>query len=105
MIHELKTWCAQYDAIEKGEKTFDYNSNDIVNNLRWDISKSLLGIKFTTGFNIADINYDNSTYQVVKYNNLFPNNTTPSLGDKNIINYRLSFRSYNLNSIICHDTS
>ena len=28
MIHELKTWCAQYDAIEKGEKTFEVRKND-----------------------------------------------------------------------------
>jgi hypothetical protein len=76
---------------DKGEKTFDYNSNDIVNNVRWDISKSLLGIKFTTGFNIADISYDNSTYQLLKYNNLFPNNAAPTLGAKNFINYNSSF--------------
>jgi hypothetical protein len=76
---------------DKGEKTFDYNSNDIGNNLRWDISKSLLGIKFTTGINIADINYSNNTFQVLKYNNLFPNNTIPTLGSKTYINYNSSF--------------
>jgi hypothetical protein len=76
---------------DRGEKTFDYNSNDIGNNLRWDISKSLLGIKFTTGFNLTDINYDNSTYQVLKYNNLFPNGGTPTLSAKTYIRYNSSF--------------
>ena len=75
----------------KGEKTFDYNSNDIGNTLRWDISKSLLGIKFTTGFNITDINYDNSTYQLLKYNSLFTNNNPLQLGTKTYIRYSSSF--------------
>ena len=49
----------------KGEKTFDYTSNDISNSLRFDITKSFLGLKWTTGANLQSIEYDNSTYQVL----------------------------------------
>ncbi len=49
----------------KGEKTFDYTSNDISNNIRFDITKNLLGIKWTTGANLQAIEYDNSTFQVL----------------------------------------
>ena len=49
----------------KGEKTFDYTSNDISNNLRFDITKNFLGFKWTTGGNLQVIEYDNSTFQVL----------------------------------------
>jgi hypothetical protein len=49
----------------KGEKTLDYNSNDISNSVRFDITKSFLGLKWTTGANLQNIEYDNSTYQVL----------------------------------------
>jgi hypothetical protein len=49
----------------KGEKTLDYTSNDISNTIRFDITKSLLGIKWTTGANLQSIEYDNSTFQVL----------------------------------------
>ncbi len=50
---------------DKGEKTFDYSSNDIGNTVRWDITKSLLGLKWTTGANLQSIEYDNATFQVL----------------------------------------
>ena len=49
----------------KGEKTLDYTSNDISNTIRFDITKSLLGIKWTTGANLQSIEYDNSTFQIL----------------------------------------
>ena len=49
----------------KGEKTFDYTSNDISNNIRFDITKSFLGLKWTTGANLQSIEYDNSTFQIL----------------------------------------
>ncbi|NDB30019.1 TonB-dependent receptor, partial [archaeon] len=49
----------------KGEKTFDYTSNDISNNIRFDITKSFLGLKWTTGANLQFIEYDNATYQLL----------------------------------------
>ena len=49
----------------KGEKTLDYNSNDISNTIRFDITKSFLGIKWTTGANLQSIEYDNSTFQIL----------------------------------------
>jgi len=53
---------------DKGEKTLDYTSNEFGNSLRWDLTKSILGLKWTTGFNIQNMNYDNSTYQLLQYN-------------------------------------
>ena len=50
---------------DKGEKTFDYTSNDISNNVRFDITKSFLGLKWTTGANLQSIEYDNSTFQIL----------------------------------------
>jgi hypothetical protein len=55
---------------DKGEKTLDYTSNESGNNLRWDLTKSIAGFKWTTGLNIQNINYSNSTYQLLRYNNL-----------------------------------
>ena len=49
----------------KSEKTFDYTSNDISNNIRFDITKSFLGLKWTTGANLQSIEYDNSTFQIL----------------------------------------
>ena len=49
----------------KGEKTLDYTSNDISNTIRFDITKSFLGIKWTTGANLQSIEYDNSTFQIL----------------------------------------
>lgn len=49
----------------KGEKTFDYTSNDISNTIRFDITKSFLGLKWTTGANLQSIEYDNSTFQIL----------------------------------------
>ena len=51
----------------KGEKTFDYTSNEIENKVRWDITKSLLGLKWTAGTNIQSVGYDNSTNQFLGY--------------------------------------
>jgi len=50
---------------DKGEKTFDYTSNDISNNLRFDITKSFLGLKWTTGANLQSIEYVNATFQIL----------------------------------------
>jgi hypothetical protein len=49
----------------KGEKTLDYTSNDISNSIRFDITKSFLGIKWTTGANLQSIEYDNATFQIL----------------------------------------
>ncbi len=49
----------------KGEKTFDYSSNDISNTIRFDITKNFLGLKWTTGANLQSIEYDNSTFQIL----------------------------------------
>ena len=51
----------------KGEKTFDFTSNDIENSLKWDITKNFLGLKWTTGFDIKNVGYDNSTNQLLSY--------------------------------------
>ncbi len=55
---------------DKGEKTLDYTSNEIGNNLRWDLTKSLIGFKWTTGLNIQNIGYDNSTNQLIQFASL-----------------------------------
>jgi outer membrane receptor for ferrienterochelin and colicin len=55
---------------DKGEKTLDYTSNESGNNLRWDITKSIVGFKWTTGVNLQNIQYDNSTNQLLQYRSL-----------------------------------
>jgi hypothetical protein len=49
----------------QSEKTFDYTSNEIGNTVRWDMTKSLLGLKWTAGVNIQNVGYDNSTNQLL----------------------------------------
>ena len=63
---------------DKGEKTLDYVSNEMGNNLRWDLTKSIIGFKWTTGFNIQNIGYDNNTNQLIQFSSL------TTLGAKNI---------------------
>ena len=63
---------------DKGEKTLDYISNEMGNNLRWDLTKSLVGFKWTTGVNVQNISYDNSTNQLIQFASL------TTLGAKNI---------------------
>lgn len=74
----------------KGEKTFDYASNEIENKVRWDITKSLLGLKWTAGVNIQNVSYDNSTNQLVGFNDHIGTNPPTSI----IVNYKSDF-SYN----------
>ncbi len=50
---------------DKGELTLNYKSNEIENKLRFELTKSLLGLKWTTGANIQTIEYDNYTYQIL----------------------------------------
>ena len=76
----------------KGEKTFDYSSNDLGNNIRWDITKSLLGLKWTTGVNIVNVGYDNNTFQLLRYNDI--TNPAFKLAPTTTINYSSSF-NYN----------
>ena len=52
---------------DKGEKTLDYTSNESGNNLRWDLTKSFVGFKWTTGFNLQNIDYNNTTNQLIQY--------------------------------------
>ncbi|MGI9138735.1 MAG: TonB-dependent receptor plug domain-containing protein, partial [Sediminibacterium sp.] len=74
----------------KGEKTFDYASNEIENKVRWDITKSILGFKWTAGVNFQNVGYDNSTNQLLKI--IATNNSTaPSTIQ---INYNSDF-NYN----------
>lgn len=51
---------------DKGEQTLLYRSNEIENKLRFDITKSLLGVKWTTGADIQLVQYDNYTNQLLK---------------------------------------
>lgn len=74
----------------KGEKTFDYTSNEIENKIRWDITKNLFGLKWTAGVNVQNVLYDNSTNQIVRYD--FINST--NLSTPVIVNYNSDF-SYN----------
>ncbi len=74
---------------DKGEKTLDYTSNESGNNLRWDLTKSIVGFKWTTGFNIQNIEYDNNTNQLLQYNSL------TSLGGINPINNALTIHYAN----------
>ena len=63
---------------DKGEKTFDYKSNEIENKIKFEITKNLLGLKWTTGANIQSVGYDNFTNQLLKASseNLLYNSTT-----------------------------
>ena len=76
----------------KGEKTFDYSSNELGNNIRWDITKSLLGLKWTTGLNLVNVGYDNSTFQLLRVNDI--TNPTSKLTPSTTINYNAAF-NYN----------
>ena len=76
----------------KGEKTFDYSSNELGNNIRWDITKSLLGLKWTTGVNLVNVGYDNSTFQLLRVNDI--TNPTSKLTPSTTINYNAAF-NYN----------
>lgn len=76
----------------KGEKTFDYASNEIENKLRWDITKSLLGLKWTSGVNIQNVTYDNSTNQLLGLVNLDP--LKPAIYSPFSVHYASDF-SYN----------
>jgi len=73
------------------EKTFDYTSNDLGNNLRWDITNNLFGLKWTTGYNLANVVYDNSTFQLLRRQNPISNFNTLNA---TLINYHSSF-NYN----------
>jgi hypothetical protein len=74
----------------KGEKTFDYASNEIENKLRWDLTKSILGFKWTTGFNIQNVGYDNSTNQLLGllYNPITGTNANVTYQYATNINYQ-----------------
>ena len=70
----------------KDEKTFDYSSIDLGNNIRWDITKNLLGLKWTTGLNLVNVGYENSTFQLVKFIDI-----------KNTLKYSVNTTNYNSN--------
>ena len=76
----------------KGEKTFDYASNEIENKVRWDITKSLLGLKWTSGINFQNVTYDNNTNQFLGLVNLNP--LQSSMYSPFKVNYAAQF-SYN----------
>jgi len=77
----------------KGEKTFDYTSNDIENSIKWDITKNFLGLKWTTGFDVKNVGYDNSTNQLLKYS-LIPLGGSTTLAQPINIQYASAF-NYN----------
>jgi len=77
----------------KGEKTFDYTSNDIENSLKWDITKNFLGLKWTTGFDVKNVGYDNSTNQLLKYS-FIPLSGSNNLAQPINIQYSTAF-NYN----------
>ena len=81
---------------DKGEKTLDYVSNEAGENLRFDITKSLIGIKWTTGLNIQNVNYDNTTKQLLQYNTLTTLNNNTQIGNALSLNYstNLNFQKY-----------
>lgn len=74
----------------QGEKTFDYASNEIENKLRWDLTKSVLGFKWTTGLNVQNVGYDNSTNQLLGlvYNPITGTNTNLTYQYATNINYQ-----------------
>ena len=74
----------------QSEKTFDYTSNEIGNTVRWDMTKSLLGLKWTAGINIQNVGYDNNTNQLLKYtaiNTLGPTPTAIQINYNSNFNY------------------
>ena len=78
----------------KGELTLQFRSNEIENKLRFDITKNLLGIKWTTGANLQTVEYDNYTFQILK--NFIP--TATGLVSSNPLTYNyftdLAFKRY-----------
>ena len=64
---------------DKGEQTLLYRSNEIQNKLRFDITKNLLGIKFTTGADLQLVQYDNYTNQLIKQFSPLPAPSTAGL--------------------------
>ena len=81
---------------DKGEKTLDFTSNESGTNLRWDITKSLIGLKWTGGVNLQQIQYDNTTNQLLQYTNLTSLNNNTQVGNASILNFatNLSFQKY-----------
>ena len=81
---------------DKGEKTLDYTSNEGGENIRWDITKNFIGIKWTTGMNFQNINYDNNTYQLIRYNTLTTLNSTTQVGNALTLNYatNINYQKY-----------
>jgi hypothetical protein len=78
----------------KGELTLQFRSNEIENKLRFDITKNLLGIKWTTGANLQTVEYDNYTYQILK--SFIPTVTGQSSSTPLTYNYftDLAFKRY-----------
>jgi len=64
------------------------------NKLRFDITKSFLGLKWTTGANIQTVEYDNYTYQVLK--SFISLNATQTIASPLKYNYftDLAFKKY-----------
>jgi len=79
---------------DKGQRTFDYTSNDIENSIKWDITKNFLGLKWTTGFNFKNVGYDNSTDQLLKYNFLMLDGSKAIMTNPINIHYATNF-NYN----------
>jgi outer membrane receptor for ferrienterochelin and colicin len=79
---------------KQSEKTFDYASNEIENKIRMDITKSLLGIKWTAGVNFQNVGYDNSTHQLLKYVLTNNNPSLPPTSAATLIDYSSKF-NYN----------
>lgn len=71
---------------DKGEKTLDYVSNEDGESIRWDLSKNLIGIKWTVGANIQNVQYDNTTKQLLKYN-LVTGVNNIQIGNPQLIQY------------------
>ena len=81
---------------DKGEKTLDYVSNEGGENIRWDITKSFIGIKWTTGINFQNVNYNNTTFQLLKYNSLTTLNNNTQIGNAVTLNYatNINYQKY-----------
>jgi len=77
---------------DKGEKTLDYTSNESAENIRWDITKNFIGIKWTTGVNFQNVNYDNSTNQLLRYNSLSTIGNNIQIGAPVILKYATSLQ-------------
>lgn len=80
---------------DKGEKTLDFVSNESGESIRWDLTKSLIGIKWTTGVNMQNINYDNNTNQLLQYTTLTSLNNV-QIGNAVAIHYatNLNFQKF-----------